>query len=196
MRRAISAPIRPSPRRPRQRCLGTISIAPTRLTSGQVGMPAIPISGGPIPICRLSAIGCGDDGLARRHRNLYRGRAVEQSVGASHPRHGHGHHGDSPRVSSCASVRPAPRRGMSLPLAAAWLHLPHCAMERGGVDTTGGENSTVWVAGDVLRAEANGTTLRLYRNNVLVLVGDGCRHCEWAGGDHHLCRHDHRCRTG
>ena len=32
------------------------------------------------------------------------------------------------------------------------------------------ENSTVWVAGDVLRAEANGTTLRLYRNNVLVLA--------------------------
>ena len=32
------------------------------------------------------------------------------------------------------------------------------------------ENRTVWVAGDVLRAEAEGTTLRLYRNNVLVLV--------------------------
>jgi hypothetical protein len=32
------------------------------------------------------------------------------------------------------------------------------------------ENSTVWVAGDVLRAEADGTTLRLYRNNGLVLV--------------------------
>jgi len=28
----------------------------------------------------------------------------------------------------------------------------------------------VWVAGDVLRAEADGTTLRLYRNNVLVLA--------------------------
>jgi Fibronectin type III domain len=32
------------------------------------------------------------------------------------------------------------------------------------------ENSTAWVAGDVLRAEADGTTLRLYRNNGLVLV--------------------------
>ena len=32
------------------------------------------------------------------------------------------------------------------------------------------ENSTVWVAGDVLRAEADGTTLRLYRNNGLVLA--------------------------
>jgi chitodextrinase len=32
------------------------------------------------------------------------------------------------------------------------------------------ENSTVWAAGDVLRAEADGTTLRLYRNNGLVLV--------------------------
>ena len=31
------------------------------------------------------------------------------------------------------------------------------------------ENATAWVAGDVLRAEAHGTTLRLYRNNVLVL---------------------------
>ena len=31
------------------------------------------------------------------------------------------------------------------------------------------ENATAWVAGDVLRAEAQGTTLRLYRNNVLVL---------------------------
>ena len=32
------------------------------------------------------------------------------------------------------------------------------------------ENATAWAAGDVLRAEANGTTLRLYRNNTLVLV--------------------------
>ena len=32
------------------------------------------------------------------------------------------------------------------------------------------EKSTVWVAGDVLRAEVNGTILRLYRNNVLVLA--------------------------
>ena len=32
------------------------------------------------------------------------------------------------------------------------------------------ENATTWVAGDVLRAEAEGTTLRLYRNNVLVLT--------------------------
>ena len=32
------------------------------------------------------------------------------------------------------------------------------------------ENSTAWVAGDVLRAEADGTTLQLYRNNGLVLV--------------------------
>ena len=58
------------------------------------------------------------------------------------------------------------------------------------------ENATAWVAGDVLRAEAEGTTLRLYRNNVLVLVDDGRHHREWTGGDHHLCRHDCRCRTG
>ena len=32
------------------------------------------------------------------------------------------------------------------------------------------ENSTAWAVGDVLRAEAEGTTLRLYRNNGLVLV--------------------------
>ncbi len=32
------------------------------------------------------------------------------------------------------------------------------------------EKSMVWVAGDVLRAETDGTTLRLYRNNVLVLA--------------------------
>ena len=31
------------------------------------------------------------------------------------------------------------------------------------------ENATPWGAGDILRAEAEGTTLRLYRNNVLVL---------------------------
>ena len=31
------------------------------------------------------------------------------------------------------------------------------------------ENATPWGAGDILRAEADGTTLRLYRNNVLVL---------------------------
>ncbi len=32
------------------------------------------------------------------------------------------------------------------------------------------ENATTWVAGDVLHAEAEGTTLRLYRNNTLLLV--------------------------
>ena len=31
------------------------------------------------------------------------------------------------------------------------------------------ENATPWAANDILRAEAEGTTLRLYRNNVLVL---------------------------
>jgi len=31
------------------------------------------------------------------------------------------------------------------------------------------ESSTIWAAGDVLRAEADGSTLRLYRNDVLVL---------------------------
>ncbi len=86
---------------------------------------------------------------------------------------------------------------MSLPLAAALNFTSRIARWNAGVfKQLAVENSTVWVAGDVLRAEANGTTLRLYRNNVLVLVGDGCDDCEWAGGDHHLCRHDHRCRTG
>ena len=37
---------------------------------------------------------------------------------------------------------------------------------RGCLRQLAAENSTVWVAGDVLRAEAEGTTLRLYRNNV------------------------------
>ena len=58
------------------------------------------------------------------------------------------------------------------------------------------ENATAWVAGDVLRAEVEGTTLRLYRNNVLVLATTDATIREWAGGDHDLCRHDCRCRTG
>ena len=115
--------------------------------------------------------GAGDDSLAGRHRNLYGSGPLEQPVGASHPGHGHGHEGDGPA--------PAPALQ-----CAGYESGYELALGRGGLGFTSrigrwnagvfrqlaAENSTAWVAGDVLRAEVEGTTLRLYRNNGLVLV--------------------------
>ena len=67
---------------------------------------------------------------------------------------------------------PGESRGMSLPSAVAASASPPALRDgmRACLRQLAAENATAWVAGDVLRAEAEGTTLRLYRNNGLVLV--------------------------
>ena len=145
--------------------------------------------------CRQS--GAGDDGRAGRHRNLYRGRPANNQWAQVTLATATGTGVMAPRLLLRFSA-PGAKSGYEF------------ALGRGGIGFTSrigrwnagvfrqlaAENATAWVAGDVLRAEVEGTTVRLYRNNVLVLVDDGCHHCEWAGGDHDLCRHACRCRTG
>lgn len=76
----------------------------------------------------------------------------------------------APRLLLCVGA-PGTKSGYEFALGRGLNFTSRIARWNAGVGRQlAAENSTVWVAGDVLRAEANGTTVRLYRNNVLVLA--------------------------
>ena len=171
MRRAISAPIRPSPRRPRRPAPGDNFNRANALDLGPSWDAGYTDQLGANTNLQIVGNRVRATTASRDATETYTGVALANNQWAQLTlATATGTPVMAPRLLLRFSA-PGTKSGYEFALGRGASALPRALGDgmRACLRQLAAENATAWVAGDVLRAEVEGTTLRLYRNNVLVL---------------------------